>query len=98
MSTALQFWKPGTLGPGSSLDRTSGEEDGFVQSAIPSQALSIQAQRERLPIAKHSQQYFHFLKCQACDKCFFFRGEHSVLCREPSSRHRCWADRMWQDY
>ncbi|KAH9966510.1 P-loop containing nucleoside triphosphate hydrolase protein [Russula dissimulans] len=55
MSTALQFWKPGTLGPGSSLDRTSGEEDGFVQSAIPLQAQSIQAQRERLPIAKHKE-------------------------------------------
>lgn len=47
MSATLQFWKPGTLGPGSSLDRTSGEDDGFIPSAAPSQ-------RDRLPIAKHS--------------------------------------------
>lgn len=47
MSTTLQFWKPGTLGPGSSLDRTSGEDDAFIPSAAPSQ-------RDRLPIAKHS--------------------------------------------
>ena len=47
MSATLQFWKPGTLGPGSSLDRTSGEEDAFIPSAAPSQ-------RDRLPIAKHS--------------------------------------------
>ncbi|KAF8479264.1 P-loop containing nucleoside triphosphate hydrolase protein [Russula ochroleuca] len=53
MSTSLQFWKPGTLGPGSSLDRISGEEGGLLASAIPLQAQSIQAQRDRLPIAKH---------------------------------------------
>jgi hypothetical protein len=47
MSATLQFWKPGTLGPGSSLDRTSGEEDAFIPSAAPSQ-------RDRLPIAKYS--------------------------------------------
>lgn len=54
MSSSLQFWKPGTLGPGSSLDRTSGEDGGLLPSVIPPQAQSIQAQRERLPIAKHS--------------------------------------------
>ena len=54
MSSTLQFWKPGTLGPGSSLDRTSGEEDGFLPSVVPPQAQSIRAQRDRLPIAKHS--------------------------------------------
>jgi len=54
MSSTLQFWKPGTLGPGSSLDRTSGEDDGLIPSAVPPQAQSIQAQRDRLPIAKHS--------------------------------------------
>ncbi|KAN0128525.1 Pre-mRNA-splicing factor ATP-dependent RNA helicase [Lactarius tabidus] len=46
MSATLQFWKPGTRGPGSSLDRTSGEDDGFIPSAAPSS-------RDRLPIAKH---------------------------------------------
>lgn len=59
MSTSLQFWKPGTLGPGSSLDRTSGEEDGILPSGIPPQALSIQAQRDRLPIAKHKDNILH---------------------------------------
>lgn len=29
---------------------------------------------------------------------FFYRGQHSVLCRESPSRHRCWTDRMWQDH
>jgi len=55
MSSTLQFWKPGTLGPGSSLDRTSGEDDGFIPSAVPLQAQSIQAQRDQLPIAKHRE-------------------------------------------
>lgn len=54
MSSSLQFWKPGTLGPGSSLDRTSDEDGGLLPSVIPPQAQSIQAQRDRLPIAKHS--------------------------------------------
>ncbi|KAH9001424.1 P-loop containing nucleoside triphosphate hydrolase protein [Lactarius akahatsu] len=52
MSATLQFWKPGTLGPGSSLDRTSGEDDGFIPSAAPSQ-------RDRLPIAKHKDSLMH---------------------------------------
>ncbi|KAH9060020.1 P-loop containing nucleoside triphosphate hydrolase protein [Lactarius vividus] len=52
MSVTLQFWKPGTLGPGSSLDRTSGEDDGFIPSAAPSQ-------RDRLPIAKHRDSLMH---------------------------------------
>jgi hypothetical protein len=69
MSSSLQFWKPGTLGPGSSLDRPSAEEDGLLPLAVPPQALSIQAQRDRLPIAKHSQQFLPFLWCQACDRC-----------------------------
>jgi hypothetical protein len=69
MSSSLQFWKPGTLGPGSSLDRTVAEEDGFLPSAIPPQARSIQAQRDHLPIAKHSQQSLHFLRPQGCDWC-----------------------------
>lgn len=52
---ALQFWKPGTLGPGSSLDRAS-ETEGHVIPSLPSggQQYGIQDQRERLPIFKHS--------------------------------------------
>ncbi|KAJ7734918.1 P-loop containing nucleoside triphosphate hydrolase protein [Mycena maculata] len=48
---ALQFWKPGTTAPGSSLDRETEGEEYAVPSAISS--LSIQSQRERLPIFKH---------------------------------------------
>ncbi|KAJ7093068.1 pre-mRNA splicing factor [Mycena epipterygia] len=48
---ALQFWKPGTTAPGSSLDRETDAEGYAVPSAISS--LSIQNQRERLPIFKH---------------------------------------------
>ncbi|RDX45471.1 P-loop containing nucleoside triphosphate hydrolase protein [Lentinus brumalis] len=49
----LQFWKPGTLGPGSNLDRAAETEENVVPSA-PS-TLSLQATRERLPIFKHRQ-------------------------------------------
>jgi hypothetical protein len=52
---SLQFWKPGTVGPGSTLDRATETEESVVQSAPPSGAYSIQAQRERLPIFKHRQ-------------------------------------------
>ena len=48
---ALEFWKPGTTGPGSSLDRETDGEGFAVPSALSSQ--SIQHQRERLPIFKH---------------------------------------------
>lgn len=50
----LQFWKPGTVGPGSNLDRATETEENVVQSAPISSLLSIQAARERLPIFKHS--------------------------------------------
>lgn len=43
----LNFWKPGTLGPGSSLDRVE-ERDAAIISAPPTDS------RERLPIFKHS--------------------------------------------
>lgn len=53
-SMALQFWKPGTQGPGSSLDRAS-EAEGHVIPSLSSggQVYGIQDQRERLPIFKH---------------------------------------------
>ena len=51
---ALQFWKPGTLGPGSSLDRASEAEGHIIPSLPPGgQQYGIQDQRERLPIFKH---------------------------------------------
>jgi hypothetical protein len=49
---SLQFWKPGTQGPGSSLDRATEAEGHVIPSAISS-SLGIQDQRERLPIFKH---------------------------------------------
>ncbi|KAG1754182.1 P-loop containing nucleoside triphosphate hydrolase protein [Suillus lakei] len=58
MST-LTFWKPGTAGPGSTLDRATEEEGDVVQSAPSHGFLSIQAQRERLPIWKHRQKLLH---------------------------------------
>ena len=54
MST-LQFWKPGTAAPGSSLDRANETEENVVPSAPSSGAISIQSARERLPIFKHSR-------------------------------------------
>ncbi|KAL7422216.1 hypothetical protein Q5752_002862 [Cryptotrichosporon argae] len=48
----LQFWKPGTAAPGSSLDRAS-EAEALV-APRPS-TLSLETQRQRLPIAKHRQ-------------------------------------------
>ncbi|KAI5449470.1 hypothetical protein NCC49_004691 [Naganishia albida] len=57
----LQFWKPGTAGPGSSLDRESEAEGGLLLS-IPIAAdpqsryaapPSLTSQRTRLPIYKH---------------------------------------------
>lgn len=46
------FWKPGTVAPGSYLDR--GADNNLVLSSQPAfSSLSITAQRERLPIFKH---------------------------------------------
>ncbi|KAG8990662.1 hypothetical protein FRB94_013226 [Tulasnella sp. JGI-2019a] len=57
---ALQFWKPGTAAPGSSLDRASETEGGnLVQSAPISAAGGIQGQRERLPIFKHREELLY---------------------------------------
>ncbi|KAI0747764.1 P-loop containing nucleoside triphosphate hydrolase protein [Daedaleopsis nitida] len=55
----LQFWKPGTVGPGSNLDRATETEDVVVPSAPSSSTISIQAARERLPIFKHRQKLLY---------------------------------------
>ena len=52
--SSLQFWKPGTQRPGSSVDRASEIEDVIIQSASGQTSSSIQSQREQLPIFKHS--------------------------------------------
>jgi ATP-dependent RNA helicase DDX35 len=61
MST-LTFWKPGTAGPGSTLDRVTEEEGNVVQSAPSHGSLSIQAQRERLPIRQYRQKLLHCIE------------------------------------
>ncbi|KZV60896.1 P-loop containing nucleoside triphosphate hydrolase protein [Peniophora sp. CONT] len=59
---SLQFWKPGTLGPGSTLDRVSANDGEIVPSAPSTGYLSIQAQRERLPIFKHRDKILHCIE------------------------------------
>ncbi|EIW69555.1 ATP-dependent RNA helicase DDX35 [Tremella mesenterica] len=51
-----QFWKPGTAAPGSSLDRDTETEGSLLPSLNPQTAhLSLDAQRQRLPIYKHRE-------------------------------------------
>ncbi|KIJ17309.1 hypothetical protein PAXINDRAFT_98324 [Paxillus involutus ATCC 200175] len=50
---SLTFWKPGTTAPGSSLDRTTQEEGAVISSAPSHGSLSLQVQRDSLPIVKH---------------------------------------------
>ena len=50
---SLTFWKPGTVGPGSTFDRASELEETIVPYAPSNSYLSIQSQQERLPIFKH---------------------------------------------
>lgn len=54
----MAFWKPGTVAPGSSLDRVT-ESEGSLLSSVPVSTafVGIQQQRERLPIFKHSMFY-----------------------------------------
>ncbi|GHJ87867.1 hypothetical protein NliqN6_4269 [Naganishia liquefaciens] len=66
----LQFWKPGTAGPGSSLDRESEGEGGLLLSIPPAADPSTQqsrytappsltSQRTRLPIYKHREKLLY---------------------------------------
>lgn len=57
--SSLTFWKPGTVTPGSSLDRATQDEGTVIQSAPAQGSLSIQALRQNLPIAKHRQKLLH---------------------------------------
>ncbi|KAF9233931.1 P-loop containing nucleoside triphosphate hydrolase protein [Melanogaster broomeanus] len=58
--SSLSFWKPGTTAPGSSLDRATQDEGTVIQSAPSQSSLSLQAQRERLPISKHRDKILYF--------------------------------------
>ncbi|KAF8163050.1 P-loop containing nucleoside triphosphate hydrolase protein [Crassisporium funariophilum] len=59
---SLIFWKPGTANPGSSLDRASEAEENVVPYAPADSILSIQNQRERLPIFKHRQKLLYSIE------------------------------------
>jgi ATP-dependent RNA helicase DDX35 len=79
MST-LTFWKPGTAGPGSTLDRATEEEGNVVQSAPSHGSLSIQAQRERLPIWQHRM--FTHCHCFLSTTQIYFTGQKLLHCIE----------------
>ncbi|KAF9021693.1 P-loop containing nucleoside triphosphate hydrolase protein [Hymenopellis radicata] len=55
---SLKFWKPGTVEPGSTLDRATATEENVV-SASPFSSLSLSSQRERLPIFKHREKLLY---------------------------------------
>lgn len=57
MSASLTFWKPGTVGPGSNLDRASEVEENVIPYAPGHSPLS-------LPISKHRECFptIHILK------------------------------------
>jgi len=61
MST-LAFWKPGTVRPGSSVDRASEAEGDVLTSKPSSSSLGIQSQRERLPIYKHRNELLYCIE------------------------------------
>ncbi|KZT36972.1 P-loop containing nucleoside triphosphate hydrolase protein [Sistotremastrum suecicum HHB10207 ss-3] len=58
----LQFWKPGTVGPGSNLDRATEIEGNVVASAPLSSQIGRQAQREGLPIFKHRNELLYCIE------------------------------------
>ncbi|KAG6813096.1 hypothetical protein H0H92_013950 [Tricholoma furcatifolium] len=53
---SLKFWKPGTAGPGSNLDRATELEGNVVQSA------PTYSHRERLPIFKHRDKLLYCIE------------------------------------
>ncbi|KAF9475332.1 P-loop containing nucleoside triphosphate hydrolase protein [Pholiota conissans] len=59
---SLIFWKPGTAGPGSNVDRASEKEENVVPYAPQDSHLSIQRQQERLPIYKHKEKLLYCIE------------------------------------
>ncbi|KAK0483367.1 P-loop containing nucleoside triphosphate hydrolase protein [Armillaria novae-zelandiae] len=59
---SLKFWKPGTTEPGSSLDRATEAEGNVVGSSLQYSSLSVQSQRERLPIFKHREKLLYCIE------------------------------------
>ncbi|KAG9318354.1 P-loop containing nucleoside triphosphate hydrolase protein [Chiua virens] len=56
---SLSFWRPGTVAPGSSLDRLTQEQEHVIPSAPSADSLLVQAQREHLPIAKYREKLLY---------------------------------------
>lgn len=78
--STLQFWRPGTVRPGSNVDRATEIEENIVPSAPASASLSIQAQRERLPVYKHSNVKFSdFLRFLSHNR---YQGREILYCVE----------------
>ncbi|SJL00130.1 related to Probable ATP-dependent RNA helicase DHX35 [Armillaria ostoyae] len=59
---SLKFWKPGTTEPGSALDRGTEAEGNVVGSSSQYSSLSVQSQRERLPIFKHREKLLYCIE------------------------------------
>jgi hypothetical protein len=92
----MKFWKPGTAGPGSHLDRATEVEGNVVPSAPVYSSLSIQSQRERLPIFKHSMCFNYQLTREFI--LAYGRRQAPLLCREIWSNHSSGTDGVWEDY
>ena len=93
---SLKFWKPGTAGPGSHLDRATEAEGNVVHSAPAYASLSIQNQRERLPIFKHRMRF----NCHLTPEFIILRRrrQNPLLCREVWRNHCSGTDGMWKNY
>ena len=96
MSGKLQFWKPGTLGPGSNLDRASELEGNVIQSAPIASQLGRQAQRASLPIFKHSEPV-RSSQSNPTDNIDLNRGKNTLLYRKARCCHCGRRDRLRKD-
>ena len=95
IAITMQFWKPGTVGPGSLLDRASETEDVVLSSAPTPAALSLQAQRERLPIFKHRKVQKTTSRVPLLTQ--NNRGQAVAYDRDAWGSRCCWPNWMWKD-
>ncbi|KEI40652.1 uncharacterized protein L969DRAFT_16014 [Mixia osmundae IAM 14324] len=59
----MAFWKPGTVAPGSTIDRETGNEDALAASSANQYAhLSLTSQRQRLPVYKQRTKLLHLVE------------------------------------
>jgi hypothetical protein len=95
--SSLSFWKPGTTAPGSSLDRLTQEQESVIPSAPSDNSLSLQAQRERLPIAKY-RRCPHVFFFEISQELAAFRGQALILHRAVSSHYCSRANWLRKNY